>query len=306
MAASKNTVVGLGELLWDLLPDGKELGGAPANFAYITNLLGDEGIVASRVGKDRLGNAAARRLMRLGLNNTFLQTDVAHPTGTVKVEVDPEGQPQFQISEGVAWDFLEWTPQWKSLAEKADAVCFGSLAQRSRPARETIARFLRAMRPRALRVCDVNLRQAFYSADVLEESAKLAEIIKLNEDELQSVAELLGFEGDAKDQKAIALWLVREYDLKLVCVTRGALGSLLVTAKAWNEHPGFATQVADAVGAGDAFTAALVHHYLREASLAAMNKAANRMGGWVASQVGATPGAEVRLLEEICNPGRDE
>src|SRR3984893_10096280 len=150
--------VGLGELLWDMFPEGKQLGGAPANFAYMTSLLGDEGIVVSRVGTDALGRGAGRRLERLGVRASHLQLDRDHPTGTVKVSVDPAGQPTFEIAESVAWDFSEWTPEWRALAQRADAVCFGSLAQRSSQSRATIRAFLKELRPGATRVFDVNLR----------------------------------------------------------------------------------------------------------------------------------------------------
>jgi fructokinase len=288
------TVVGLGEMLWDLFPVGKELGGAPANFAYMTGLLGDRAIVASRVGKDRLGNAAARRLTRLGLPATFLQVDTGHPTGTVNVTVDPQGQPQFEIMEKVAWDFFEWTPQWQALAAEADAVCFGSLAQRSAQSRVTILAFLEALHPGALRIFDVNLRQAFFNKDVLAESSARADIMKLNEDEIFRVVDLLG--GHASDQHSAARWLIKKYDVKMVCVTRGGHGSLLVTVEAADEHPGYPVTVQDTVGSGDAFTAALVHKYLRKAPIHAMNAAANRLGSWVASQVGATPPADPAVL----------
>ena len=163
MAHARHKVVGLGELLWDLLPTGKQLGGAPANFAYITSLLGDEGIPASRLGQDDLGNEAIRRLTQLGLSGGFIQTDATHPTGRVNVELDSAGQPRFEICESVAWDFLEWTPQWQKLATETDAVCFGSLAQRSAQSRSTIRSFLQATRRDAVRVFDVNLRQNFFT-----------------------------------------------------------------------------------------------------------------------------------------------
>jgi fructokinase len=297
------TVVGLGEMLWDLFPEGKQLGGAPANFAYMTTLIGDRALVASRVGKDRLGNAAARRLTRLGLPATFLQVDTAHPTGTVNVTVDEQGQPKFEIMEKVAWDYLEWTPQWQALAAEADAVCFGSLAQRSAQSRVTILAFLEALRPDTLRIFDVNLRQSFYGQDVLSESAKRADIMKLNEDEIMRVAELLG--GAVRDQQTAARWILKKYGLKLVCVTRGAKGSLLVAPDATDEHPGYSVRVEDTVGAGDAFTAALVHKYLRKASLRAMNAAANHLGSWVASQAGATPPADPKVILEFHNPSEE-
>jgi fructokinase len=297
MAAKKHTIIGLGELLWDVFPHRKELGGAPANFAYMTSLLGDEGVVASRVGRDRLGNSAARRLAKLGLSQEVLQLDTAHPTGTVQVTLADDGQPKFEIAEEVAWDHLEWTPQWQNLASRAAAVCFGSLAQRAPNSRKTIHEFLRALPPNALKVFDVNLRQEFFNVEILRESAELADIMKVNHEELLHVALLLGYKTDSKD--APAKWLLKNCHLKLVCVTEGPHGSFLMAADGLHKHPGFPTEVVDTVGAGDAFTAALVHHYLRGASLDEMNDAANRMGSWVASQAGATPKPNVTFLKTV-------
>jgi fructokinase len=289
-------VVGLGELLWDIFPSGKQLGGAPANFAYITNLLGDTGIPASRIGQDRLGNTAIERLRQAGLSIDFLQRDAVHPTGTVQVEIDKSGQPRFEILEPVAWDFLEWTQDWHDLAGRADAVCFGSLAQRLPESRATILRFLRRTRPAAVRVFDVNLRQNFYSKEVLAQSMKLAAIVKLNHEELAKIARL--FEMERLDEQASAQQLLSSFDLKLICVTRGDRGSLLISGDEWSEHPGLKVKVADTVGAGDAFTAALVHGYLRGASLNAINEMANRVGAWVASQAGAMPTPDAKNLQE--------
>ncbi len=291
------TVVGLGELLWDVFPKGKELGGAPANFAYMTSLLGDQGIVASRVGNDALGRTAGRRLERIGLRSKYLQIDTKYPTGTVKVHVDPAGQPTFEIAESVAWDFFEWTPEWQRLASTADAVCFGSLAQRSSQSRTTIRSFLKEVGRGTTRVFDVNLRQAFYSAETLAESMKLTDIVKLNQEELPVVVKLLGH--TFQDDERAARWLRDSYNLRIVCVTRGARGSLLVSGNDASEHPGCRVVVADTVGSGDAFTAALVYHYLRRGSLATLNEAANRMGAWVASQTGATPPRDDYYLQQI-------
>jgi fructokinase len=293
----KFTTVGLGELLWDIFPEGRQLGGAPANFAYMTNLLGDEGIVASRVGRDELGEDAKSRLEHLGLDTSCIQLDSTYRTGIVQVEVDAKGQPTFQIAEPVAWDSFEWTPAWQSLAQKADAVCFGSLAQRSPQSRQTIYAFLKTIRGETTRVFDVNLRQSFYSAQILADSAKQADIIKLNNDELPTVVQLLGF--PFHDEESAAQWLLHTFHIKLVCITRGARGSLLMSEYAKQEHPGIRVDVADTVGSGDAFTAALVYHYLRRDSLATMNEAANRMGSWVASQTGATPAPDEARLELI-------
>lgn len=293
----KFTTIGLGELLWDILPDSRQLGGAPANFAYMTSLLGDEGVVASRVGSDELGFETKRRLERLGLNTSFIQTDPTYRTGVAQVELDAKGQPAFQIAEPVAWDFLEWTSVWQSLAQKADAVCFGSLAQRSPKSRQTIQSFLKTVRPQTTRIFDVNLRQSFYTAEILADSAKQADIIKLNHDELPTVCHLLGF--PFQDEESASHWLLHTFRVKLVCVTRGGEGSLLVSEHGKHEHPGIRVQVADTVGAGDAFTAALVYHFVRGGSLATLNEAANRMGSWVASQAGATPSRDEARLQEI-------
>jgi fructokinase len=291
-------VVGLGELLWDMFPEGKQLGGAPANFAYMTSLLGDNGIVASRVGSDALGRAAGRRLERLGLRTSHIQIDADHPTGTVKVSVDPAGQPTFEIAESVAWDFLDWSEEWRALAARTDAVCFGSLAQRNPQSCATIREFLKALPADSTRVFDVNLRQNFYNAEILSESAKLAHIMKVNNDELPVVAKLLRIPF-IYDELRAAHWIREELGLKLVCITRGAGGSVLVSADETSEHLGYRIHVADTVGAGDAFTAALVYHYLRHASVSTLNEAANRMGAWVASQTGATPPRDEFHLEKV-------
>ncbi|MFY9562188.1 MAG: carbohydrate kinase [Terriglobales bacterium] len=287
MASQRYKIVGLGEILWDMLPNGKQLGGAPANFAYISTLLGNEGVVASRIGGDSLGSEAALQLTKLGVTTSFIQNDTVHPTGTVQVKVDHEGQPKFEIAVGVAWDFLEWTSDWQRLAEQADAICFGSLAQRASTSRSTIQQFLGAARKGAVRVFDVNLRQTFFSKEVLAESMKMANVVKLNHEELPRVMQLFGLEH--RDEVASADTLVELHPLKLICVTRGCRGSLLISHRGLNEHSGYRIRVADTVGAGDAFTAGLVHEYLRGSSLPEMNEAANRAGAWVASQVGATP-----------------
>jgi fructokinase len=280
-------VVGLGEVLWDFLPTGRQLGGAPANFAYISRVLGCQSVIASRVGTDELGSAAIATLGELGLSGDHVQVDTVHPTGRVLVEIDDGGEPEFEIVESVAWDFLEWSESWRQLALTTDAVCFGSLAQRSPQSRETIRNFLGTMRRESTRVFDVNLRQSFYSADVISESLKMASIAKLNHDELPIVTNLLGLE--TADEERAARKLLDAFDLELVCVTRGANGSLLVNRAESDEHSGLAIRVVDTVGAGDAFTAGLVHEYLRGASLQAMNGLANRMGAWVSSQPGAMP-----------------
>lgn len=297
----KKRVVGLGEVLWDLLPDRACLGGAPANFAYITTLMGDQGIIASRVGQDSRGLEALRRMEELKLDIDQVQTDAAHPTGTVKVEVDDRGQARFDIANPVAWDFLEWTPAWQKLTTEVDAVCFGTLAQRSQRSRATIRQFLLSVPATAVKIFDVNLRQSYYSSDLLADSMKLADIVKLNDEELPKIMNLNHLTH--KDEHSSAQCLLEKYELKLVCVTRGSRGSLLIGNGQFAEHPGFLVNVADTVGSGDAFTAGLLHEYLHGASLDLMNEVANLVGAWVASEVGAMPipkkGALEHSLAEI-------
>ena len=286
----KFTTVGLGELLWDIFPDGRQLGGAPANFAYMTSLLGDEGIVASRVGNDELGEDAKRRLERLGLSSSYIQVDPTYRTGIVQVEVDAERTADVSNRRACGMGFFRMDIRMAGTWRKRPMRCASVLSHKGlRQSRQTIHSFLKTIRPGTTRVFDVNLRQSYYSAQILADSAKQADIIKLNHDELPTVVRLLGF--PYHDEESAAQWMRHTFHTKLVCITRGAGGSMLVSEYAKQEHAGIPVSVADTVGSGDAFTAALVYHYLREGSLAAMNEAANRMGSWVASQIGATSGA---------------
>jgi len=227
----------------------------------------------------------------------YVQDDPCHSTGTVDVFVDTAGQPEYKIAEAVAWDDLEWTQQWAGLAAQADAVCFGSLAQRSPTARATIRQFLNAASPKALTIYDVNLRHTFFSRAVLHESLELAHVVKLNDQELPRIAELLSLGGSGERDQAQRL--LDRYGLRLVCVTRGEHGSLLVADGQIVAHKGFRIRVADTVGAGDAFTACLTHDYIRGAPLEEINDRSNRVAAWMASQVGATPSARGRDLNEI-------
>ena len=294
---SSQTVVGLGELLWDLLPGGKQLGGAPANFAYWSTVLGDGGVVASRIGADEPGREAMECLARVGVGASHVQIDRLHPTGTVRVEVGESGQPDFTIEQSVAWDFIAWTSDWRELAAGAAAVCFGSLAQRSPGSRKTIHRFVDAAPAGALIVFDVNLRESFHSAEVLGQSMKRSRVVKFNSDEFPAVISELGLNYDGELDSARRL--ISEFDLEMICVTRAERGSVLVTAADSFEHPGFKVDVVDTVGSGDAFTAALVHHYLKGASLEAMSEAGNLLGSWVASREGGMPAIDRSVLAKI-------
>ena len=292
----RKLIVGIGELLWDLLPDGDQLGGAPANFAYHAAQLGNDSLILSRIGSDKRGDMSLTRLRQSNLSTDYIQIDEQHPTGTVNVKIDAQGQPAFTVNEG-AWDWLEFTPGWQELVAKVDAVCFGSLAQRSEQSCNTIHRFLKATPDRALKIFDANLRQSYFSRDILEASLLFAHIVKINDEELPRISELLGL--GHREERGNARRLLEAFNLELVCVTRGARGSLLIEREEEFDHPGFPVMVRDAVGAGDSFTAALVHHYLRGASLARISEAANRLGSWVATQAGAMPTLDKDLLDDI-------
>jgi fructokinase len=290
--SERRHVVGLGELLWDLLPEGPLLGGAVSNFAVMSARLGNHAYIASRIGLDQLGREATIQLSRTPVDTSYIQEDFSRLTGSVTVSI-AQGQPQYIIHEPVAWDSLEFTPHWLSLAERADAVCFGTLAQRSPTSRRTIGAFLSETKKECVRVFDVNLRAPFYDADVLEQSMESATILKLNSDEMPVVLKLLGFphSGESTPDALLggARLLLDQFPIALVAITLGAHGSLLITGRQVHRHPGHPCQVADTIGAGDAFTAALTHFYLQGAPLAMLSEAGNRWGAWVASQPGAMP-----------------
>jgi len=280
-------IVGLGEILWDMLPTGIVLGGAPTNFAYMAKVLGDEAEIASRIGGDELGDELRAEFQVRGLNTSYLQIDPRLETGTTQVVLDAEGQPTFTIRQPVAWDCLEWNEQWAQLAQRADVVCFGSLAQRCEKSASVIDRFLMHTRSSTLRIFDVNLRPPFYTLEVIERSLNYADVVKLNEHELDIVSDL--FHLKMADDVSRAKSLLKIFRLQLICLTRGAHGSVLVGPDEVVEHPGIKIKVADTIGAGDAFTACLAHHLIRGRSLSEISEAANRFASWVATQVGATP-----------------
>jgi fructokinase len=294
-------VVGLGELIWDLLPEGRRLGGAPSNFAYVSRLLGAEAAVASRVGRDALGVEAVEKLERAGVSTRFIQVDEEHPTGTVGCVIGEGGEPHFNVNQNSAWDYLEWTREWEGLAASASVVCFGTLGQRHPAARATVLSFLEATPAGALRLFDVNLRHSFFTPEMLARSLGLATVVKLNGEELETAAAMLGLRASGERETAGAL--LRHFRLQLVAVTRGSRGSLLVSEDGADEHAGFPARVVDTIGCGDAFAAALAHCLRRGAPLALSNEVANRVGAWVSTQPGATPEADpatiARLLEGL-------
>lgn len=286
------TVVGLGEVLWDMLPGGKQFGGAPANFAYHAAALGAEAYVVSCVGEDNLGCEILGRLDALGLNRDFVAVDAEHPTGTVSVEVDAEGKPDYVIHQDVAWDFVPALPGLRELAERTDAVCFGSLAQRRGVSRTTIRSFLAATPPNCLRIFDINLRQNYFDAETIAQSLELANVLKLNDEELPVVGRLLSVDGD---DDAMLDTLRQRYDLKLIALTQGQQGSVLVGPDGRATHGGLSVEVADTVGAGDAFTAVIAIGLLKGLPLATINDHANQVAGYVCGKSGATPDMPERL-----------
>ena len=279
----KKVIVGIGEILWDMLPSGKALGGAPANFAYHAARLGEAGWAVSAIGDDPLGREIQDVVNGKRLRHILALT--TKPTGTVDVKLDARGVPTYTIREDVAWDNIPFTPEMEDLARRADAVCFGSLVQRM-ASRESVVRFIRSMRPDALKVFDINLRQHYFSKEVIEASLKMADILKINDEEIRTVADLLSLDGD---DTAACRALIARYDLRLVILTRGAAGSEVVTATEVIPQEAGKTDVIDTVGAGDSFTAAFVVAYLRGDTLAEAQRLASDTAAYVCSRKGAMP-----------------
>lgn len=282
-----NVVVGMGEALWDVLPEGKKIGGAPANFAYHVSQFGLTSCVVSAVGADALGKEIQENLTSKGLNH--LIAEVPYPTGTVQVEIDQAGVPQYEIKENVAWDNIPYTSQLESLAKRTQAVCFGSLAQRNVVSRETINRFLDAMPQTedSLVVFDVNLRQGFYNKEILCNSMKRCNILKINDEELVTVSRMFGYPGiDLQDKCWI---LLGKYNLKMLILTCGINGSYVFTPGNVSFQPTPKVDVADTVGAGDSFTAAFIASILKGKSVAEAHSIAVRTSAFVCTKDGAMP-----------------
>lgn len=289
--ASLRRILGIGELLWDMLPAGPQLGGAPANYSVMAARLGNQSVVLSRIGNDAFGREARETLNRFPVDDSLLQIDADHPTGSVTVEF-ANGQPSYIIHQPVAWDFIAATESWLREARAADAICFGTLAQRNPVARAAIHAVLRASDSQCERIFDVNLRAPFYTAEILREFLKLATVVKMNDAEVPLVLQLLGLPLANPEQllQRGAELLLRAFPaLRMVAITCGGEGSLLVTRNESHRHPGVPVRVLDTIGAGDAFTAAMTHYLLREAPLAVLNEAGNRWGSFIASQAGAMP-----------------
>lgn len=280
------TIVGIGEILWDILPSGKQLGGAPTNFAYHAHELGAKGIVASCLGNDVLGDEILKLLDSIGIDQSFLSIDKKHKTGLASVVLDENGLPSFTIHEDVAWDYLRETPQLLQLASVTDAVSFGSLAQRSALSRRTIHSFLHNTPENSLRIFDINLRQHYYSRDIIISSLMVANVLKLNEQELSVVTKMLNIQGD---QITIFRILSECFGLNVIALTKGKNGSDLFTQGVLFSHEGYEVDSTDTVGAGDAFTTALAIGFLKGLKPGLVNVLANRLASFVCTQTGATP-----------------
>ena len=282
-----NKIVGIGEALWDVLPDGKKIGGAPANFAYHVSQFGLESCVVSAVGDDILGEGLIADFDAKGLNKIIEK--VPYPTGTVQVEIDRDGVPQYEIMKNAAWDNIPYTEKLEALAKETRAVCFGSLAQRSAVSRATINRFLDAMpgSDDSLVVFDINLRLNFYNAGILENSMRRCNILKINDEELDIVSSMFGWSGLGMEDKC---WLLSgRFDLKMLILTCGVKGSYVFTPGKYSFCETPMVTVADTVGAGDSFTAAFISSIIKGKSISEAHKTAVDVSAFVCTQNGAMP-----------------
>ncbi len=286
-SVSDFVTVGIGELLWDEYPGGRQIGGAPSNFAYQCQNLGAEAYVVSTVGVDDAGRDLLEELHRKEVNRSFISIDHRHPTGSVSVLLDSDGVPGYMIHEHVAWDFLPESDSLHELATRADAVCFGTLAQRSPSSRKSIQSFLSATHPECLRIFDINLRQHYYDLNLIEESLRVANVLKLNEEELAVVSKMFGWSGEVH---ALLKTLAEAYSLEVIALTMAERGCIIRTHDQTVQQDGAIQEhVRDTVGAGDCFSAALTIGLLQETSLEGIAAKANQLASYVCTQAGGMP-----------------
>ena len=282
----KRYIIGLGEALWDVLPEGKKLGGAPANFAYHAGQFGLDTIAISALGEDALAEETIEALKEHDLN--YLMPRVPYPTGTVQVTLAEGGIPTYDIKEGVAWDNIPYTDEMTEIAKNARAVCFGSLAQRNKVSRENIRKFLADTPADCLKICDINLRQQFYSKEILEDSFRLCNILKINDEELVVVNRMFGYDG--LDMRQTCEKMVQDYGLKMLVLTCGTNGSYVFTddgLTSFQDTP--KVEVADTVGAGDSFTGSFCACILNGKPVQEAHKTAVLVSAFVCTQNGAMP-----------------
>ena len=290
-------VVGIGEALWDVLPEGRKLGGAPANFAYHVSQFGLESYIVSAVVDDALGKEITDKFTEKKLNH-MVET-VPYPTGTVQVELDPNGVPQYEIKEDVAWDNIPFTPQIEALAKRTRALCYGSLAQRNEVSRQTINRFIDAM-PKTddtMIIFDVNLRQRYYTKYVLDASMRKCNVLKINDEELVTISRMLGYPGTDLQSKC---WiLLGRYNLKMLILTCGVNGSYIFTSGNMSYLATPMVEVADTVGAGDSFTATFTSSIIKGLGVAEAHRRAVNVSAFVCTQHGATPVLPKEFTEDF-------
>ncbi|MHA1575078.1 MAG: carbohydrate kinase family protein [Alphaproteobacteria bacterium] len=281
---NKQTIVGIGEVLWDKFPEGKHVGGAPANFVFYAKTKDTDSFLISSVGVDDDGNEILEKFKKLNFPSLYIEQTKKYLTGTVDVTVDGYGIPEYIINKNVAWDFVSWSEDLKKLAQKTDAVCFGSLGQRSEISRKTINLFLSETSEFCLKIFDVNLRQNFFNKEILKNSLVHANVLKLNDEELPVIAKIINISGSEKE---VCEEIIKKFDLKILALTKGDKGSFLFSKTEMVFHPGFPVSVVDTVGVGDAFTAALAVGLLKKNPLSKIIENANRLASDICARKGA-------------------
>ena len=289
-------IVGMGEALWDCLPEGRKIGGAPANFAYHSAQFGFNSLAVSAIGKDELGDEIVETFDQNNLKYCLERVD--YPTGTVQVTLDEKGIPCYEIMENVAWDNIPYSPELEEIAKKCVAVCFGSLAQRNSVSQDTINRFLDAMPTSedVLKVFDINLRQHFYCKETIVNSLNKCNILKINDEELVVVSEMFGYEKNLSQEEACRR-ILNEYNLRMLILTCGTEGSYVLTADETSFQPTPKVEVADTVGAGDSFTGSFIASVLKGRTIVEAHKRAVEVSAYVCTQNGAMPQMPADLLK---------
>ena len=281
----QHLIIGLGETLWDLLPTGKKLGGAPTNFTFFASQFGNEAYAVSALGRDALGDKTIEVLQQYDLH--YLMPRIDHPTGTVEVTLDDNGIPSYDIKQDVAWDHIPFTPELEELAQRSNAVCWGSLAQRSSTSCRTIRQFIERTPKNCLRIFDINLRQHFYSREIIEDSLQLCHILKINDEEIQIVAQMFGYEGFSMEEVGQAL--LNRYSLSYLILTCGAIGSYIFSSAETSFLETPRVKVVDTVGAGDSFTGTFCSAILKGLTLREAHQRAVEISAYVCTQAGAMP-----------------
>lgn len=288
-------IVGLGEALWDCLPDGSKLGGAPANFAYHASQFGNEAYAISAIGNDALGDQTLKEFEEKHLK--YVMPRVDYPTGTVQVELDEEGIPTYDIKQNVAWDNIPFTPEIENVAKHCGCVCFGSLAQRNKISRDTIHRFIDSTPKTCLKIFDINLRQNFYTKEIIQDSFKACDILKINDEELVTIGRLFGYPGLDIENKCYLI--LGKYNLKMLVLTCGTNGSYVFAPGVKSFQPTPKVEVDDTVGAGDSFTGSFASAILAGMPIKEAHKLAVEVSAFVCTQPGAMPKLPESLLNRV-------